>query len=429
MNRSIILLIILMILISVIMLCDSNQEIKLISKRVFVEPPENGVCVSAGTINYITLSGTTMLHTFSVSHRSDTADRAYRRWSYDNGETWTEPDTIQTGFPFLNGARRVYSTSLYLDPHTGRLFEFFIIGNLSNDDPLDGLRKWVIHYRISVDGGKTFDEVRPVLHKGAEFTQEHPLPNVWTGKNSAMNPCCRPITTQSGEILLACQISPLDAKGNLYNPTGGYTYHYTAVLIGKWCIDKNDLEWTLSDSIQNKPEKSTRGAIEGTIADLENGNILLIMRGSNDSKPRLPGHKWMSFSTDNGHTWTDPVPWSFTDGQPFYSPSSCSYLVRHGRTKKLYWFGNISEDNPHGNSPRYPLVIVEVDEKKLTLKRESLLVIDTRRESDGEKLQLSNFAVYEDRISGEFVVICNRWGQDASDPWHSPSYIYRIQVH
>ena len=184
----------------------------------------------------------------------------------------------------------------------------------------------------------------------------------------------------------------------------------------------------MSDSVQNKPEKSTRGAIEGTIVELEPGNILLIMRGSNDSKPELPGYKWMSFSTDNGHTWTEPAPWSFTDGQPFYSPSSCSYLVRHSRTNKLYWLGNISAENPHGNSPRYPLVIVEVDEKKLTLKRESLLVIDTRHESDGEKMQLSNFAVYEDRISGEFVVICNRWGQDASDPWHSPSYIYRIQV-
>ena len=175
MKRLIILLIISMILISLIMFYDSNREIKLISKQVFVEPPEDGVCVSAGTINYTTLSGTTMLHTFSVSHRSDTADRAYRRWSYDNGETWTEPDTIQTGFHCLNGVRRVYSTSLYLDPHTGRLIEFFIIGNLSNDDPLDGLRKWVIHYRISADGGKTFDEVRPVLHIGAEFTPEHPF--------------------------------------------------------------------------------------------------------------------------------------------------------------------------------------------------------------------------------------------------------------
>ena len=411
-----------------IMACNRSSQLKLIGKRVFVEPPEKGLCVTAGTINYTSLTDKTLLHTYGVMHRSDTADRAYRRWSYDNGRTWTEPDTIQTGFPFDGGVKRVYSTSLYLEPRTGRLIEFFIIGNLSNDDPLDGLRKWVIHYRISTDGGKTFDELRPILHEGTEFTPEHPLPNVWTGKNSAMNPCCRPITIHTGEVLLACQISPMDSNGNLYNPTGGYTYHYTAILIGKWDEDETDLHWILSDSVQVGPEQSTRGAIEGTLSELEPGKILLIMRGSNDSNPQLPGHKWMSHSTDNGRTWTKPVPWTYTNGQTFYSPSSCSYLVRHQRTKKLYWFGNISSENPRGNSPRYPLVIAEVDQKKLALKRETVLIIDTRGEGDGERLQLSNFAVYEDRATTDFIVISNRWGQDADNPWYSPAFIYRIQV-
>ena len=45
---------------------------------------------------------------------------------------------------------------------------------------------------------------------------------------------------------------------------------------------------------------------EPTLAQLDSGRILLVMRGSNDKRPELPSYRWHSFSTDGGRHWTDP---------------------------------------------------------------------------------------------------------------------------
>jgi len=42
------------------------------------------------------------------------------------------------------------------------------------------------------------------------------------------------------------------------------------------------------------------------------------------------------------------------------------------------------------------------------VKRESMTVIDTRREGEAESLQLSNFGVYEDRETRDIVVTLPR---------------------
>ena len=53
-------------------------------------------------------------------------------------------------------------------------------------------------------------------------------------------------------------------------------------------------------------------------------------------------------------------------------------MIRHSVTGRLYWIGNICTQPPEGNWPRYPLVIVEVDEKAAALKRSTVTAIDDR---------------------------------------------------
>ncbi len=114
----------------------------------------------------------------------------------------------------------------WVNPATGRYIEFRIRGVLPNDDPLDGMRRDRLSYRYSEDGGRNWSAAEPVVHEGAEYSAEHPLPWVYIGKNGFMlgDATGQPIRVDE-EILLPIVIAPLAPDGSLYNPTGGYTYH------------------------------------------------------------------------------------------------------------------------------------------------------------------------------------------------------------
>ena len=160
---------------------------------------------------------------------------------------------------------------------------------------------------------------------------------------------------------------------------------------------------------------------------LVDGRVLMVVRGSNDSKEHLPGYKWHLISSDSGVTWSKPDPWRYTDGSVFYSPASCSQLLAHS-SGALLWIGNISRENTRGNSPRYPLVIGEVDLESGLLKRETLTHIDERGESDSEDLQLSNFLAREDRETGELVIHMTRLFPRQKWDWTADSLLYRIAL-
>jgi hypothetical protein len=65
------------------------------------------------------------------------------------------------------------------------------------------------------------------------------------------------------------------------------------VLIGTW-TDGDRLQWTMSQRVQADPKRTTRGLIEPTLAELPDGHILMVMRGSNggsaDPDFHLPSH-------------------------------------------------------------------------------------------------------------------------------------------
>src|SRR5258708_3965037 len=73
---------------------------------------------------------------------------------------------------------------------------------------------------------------------------------------------------------------------------------------------------------------------EPTLAQLADGRLMMVMRGSNDRNPELPAYKWVSWSADGGVRWTTPRPWTYQggqDGQAFFSPSACSQQEQQQR--------------------------------------------------------------------------------------------------
>ncbi|NLF23985.1 MAG: exo-alpha-sialidase, partial [Lentisphaerae bacterium] len=219
--------------------------------------------------------------------------------------------------------------------------------------------------------------------------------------------------------------------GTYANPGAGLTYTDCLLLLGKWRPD-GTLAWTASDRVAGDPQRTTRGMIEPTIAELDDGRILMVMRGSNDVRPEWPGHRWCAFSADGGLTWSRPEPWRFQGGEAFFSPSSCSQLIplADGR---LFWMGNISPENPRGNAPRYPLVLGEVDRKSGWLRKETLAVIDDRQPEDSPHLTLSNFFVREDRASGGLALHLTRlfardFRLERRPDFTADALLYRIDV-
>ena len=191
----------------------------------------------------------------------------------------------------------------------------------------------------------------------------------------------------------------------------GWDYYHCLMLIGTWQKD-NRLEWQVSEPIKADHERTARGLYEPTLAEMPDGRILCVMRGSNglknDPQYQLPSHKWYCVSDDGGFHWSKPEPWHYSNGEPFHSPSSMSQLIMHSNGR-YYWVGNISPSNCQGNSPRWPLVAGEVDPKTMMLIKESVITIDTRSLDEPAGMQLSNFYAFEDRRTGDIVLPMQRW--------------------
>ena len=226
---------------------------------------------------------------------------------------------------------------------------------------------------------------------------------------------CVPLVLTDGTVLVPAQVTPVGPDGMYHNPGGGLTYHDAVVIAGRWRDDER-LEWQMLARIEGDPERSTRGMVEPTLGLLEDRRILVVMRGSNDVRPQLPGHRWYSISGADRQSWSPPRPWTYTDGEPFHSPSSCSQLLHHS-SGRLLWIGNLTADNPRGNSPRYPLVVAEVDRTSGLVLRDTVTAVDDRGPDETEALTLSNFHALEDRQTGELLVTLPRYfAHAAPDP-------------
>jgi len=412
--------------------------IKVLSKNIFLNKPNEKTGIVANT--YYTGSNLNMMCIYSYIHRSDTSDIAYKMFSKDNGATWMEPITIKTKEQLENGMKRSYIRSPIIDKKRNLLINFKIEGILPTDDPLEGLKWWHISYMVSKDNGKSNYIDKRVVLDGKEFSNTHPIDGVYEGKNSIMmgDTTELAIITKHQKnndnndcILLPVQITPIGPNGEYINLGGGYTFHYATLIKGK-ILDNGYIKWIdVSNKIEISHTKSTRGAIEPTIIELNDGRLLMVLRGSNggtkDVNCELPGYRWYAISYDGGKTFKKPAPWTYTNGKNFYSPSSCSQLLKHSNGR-IYWIGNISKSNPKANMPRNPIYICEVEQSSLLLKEETLCLIDKVIGNQSKDTTFSNFYAREDKESKEIIVHITPFHENKDNIFGSDAYIYRIEV-
>jgi hypothetical protein len=307
------------------------------------------------------------------------------------------------------------------------------------------MKHWSVGYSLSDDGGLTWYLSEEIIVQGKEFNAAHPMAGVWQGRNGVMigDIPSAPIYLGDGTVLVPVEITPVGPDGSYYNPGGGYTYTDVAVLRGRWDNSGRRFEWDLSDRVRIDPQLSTRGLDEPTLAVLPDGRVLMVMRGSNATRPDLPGRRWIAYSRDQGRTWTQPQPWTYSNGKSFFSPSSSSELIAHS-SGRIFWVGNICPDNPKGNAPRYPIIIGEVEPASGLLRQDSVRAIDNRGPHESRLLSLASPSLREDRETGEIILNLTRWGEQSTEiapgvsaerasitPGYSftaSAYLYRIPV-
>jgi hypothetical protein len=96
-----------------------------------------------------------------------------------------------------------------------------------------------------------------------------------------------------------------------------------------------------------------------------------------------------------------------------------STLFKHS-SGRCFWVGNLTTENCQGNSPRFPVVIGEVNPRRLKLVRDCVMLVDTERVEDKSqgRFDPSHFTLFEDRATKEIVLVYPR----SHNAWKSQAW-------
>lgn len=393
-----------------------------IRKSLLIPAPSDESAIFTTRTTYVEPEGERLLQEYAELTASDTFGWYYNRWSDNNGTTWSKPELAAEPERLSNGTLRRGEFAFLMDPQRGRVIRFYNLSLYPGFDQhtVSVGRFTTIQIEVSDDKGKTFSAPEQLIIHGG--TAKAWAPDVEFECNSIVISFCQPIIDRRGRIILPAYWRPVLVEGAVK------PFPMEAVCIFGETDESAKISWSIGNRVAVDRNLSSRGLGEPTISELQSGRLLMICRGSNASIKEIPARKWMTFSDDGGLNWKGPEPLGFDTGELFFSPATGSRLIRSSQNGKLYWIGNIVPENPEGNRPRYPLCIAEVDEQSLSLRKKTLEPIDTRNPDDTSQVQLSNFHVYEDRVTKEFVLVMARIFERSETSLSSPAYEYRLSI-
>lgn len=416
-----------------------------ITREIFMPSPQPGALMQSHLFN-ASLQKSRLVNFYGYLLRSDTVHKSACRWSDDNGQSWSGATAWCPSVASPGEVLRRHYRNVYVCPKSDRAVLFYNEARLPKDQVAGWYTHGTLRYAVSEDGCQSFLVDEPVMDHRPPHSPDHPIPGVWTGRNAIMlgDHTCEALAMDDGSLLVAPSITPMGEDGRYLNPYNMLGFFEVTVLRGKW-QDDLQIKWEKIGSVPGDAAYSTRGMDEATLAHLNDGRLLMVMRGSNDRGGKaadrfaLPGYRWFSTSHDDGTTWSEAAPWTYDDGEAFFSPASCSQLVAHP-SGRLFWIGNIVPQNPWGNLPRSPLQIGEVDRTTGRLIRKSVTVIDERQPGESEVSMFSNFNARVDLATSEITLNLSRSftrpvpGQTPTPydwgvlDYTSDAFLYRISI-
>jgi predicted amidohydrolase len=387
---------------------------RLLAKEVFIKHQDHRP-VATGFITYVSHTKPILMHCYGWEDYSDGYDDYAVCLSYDNGRTWSPPEVRWKSQVVPEGRLRYAEPAACFDPEAQKL----IVLTDRVLYPKDSLNVDV-PYTLVMD---VYEPATGAWAPRQELT--------FAGQRSPAMSFSFPIKTARGRLLFPGMRQAVDA--------GGKVAHYkdcqapvdeVVTVLGEY-DRQGGLQWRLGKPLNISPELSSRGVDENALTQLPDGRIAAICRGDNSMFPEKPGYKWLSFSSDEGESWSAPVPLPATGGATIESGANGCALFRSIKNGKLYWMGNLClrGERPNGNWPRSPLVMVEVQAEPFALKRDTIFAVDDRGYNDSPRVQHSNFRFYQDRQTGEVVIFLTRYGEQSAEQWQLADYYrYRVEL-
>jgi hypothetical protein len=385
----------------------------MLKRDIYMPLGGHGQCTSVG-VTYVG-GGLVREETWCLLDEDDAPKQPLRRRSPDNGRTWEFPIALseETAFDRPDGGVLHHPSKVW-DPAADRTLVFDMIREWPGV-PLYTMN-WQTMEHPFVDHCFVDSGEGPVLMRyedGDDRDPDSPFKRGYLDANRAYygNPLLLP--DGRGFFPMVCY---RQAKGYSFNAGG-------LVLMRRESVDA---PWLPSNQVYIDPAVSSRGLLEPDVTVLADGRVLVVCRGSNQrlDPAQAPGRKWASVSTNGGRTISEVQPLHYDDGSLFYSPSSIHRFFRSSRTGKLYWLANITPGPTHGNGPRYPLQLCEIDESMPAVKRDGVILVDDRQADEPESVQLSNFSIIEDRETLDIEIYLTRLGETPGNTWDAKPYRY-----
>ena len=347
-------------------------------------------------------------------------DKFVYRVSEDNGKTWKVTGDAQWEEKRGECTAERRGPVLHYDPNQKVLIEFVTEqvygpegdypGFTPNVDatPLQS-RTGRIFYHFSRDEGKSWAEYKQLIQAGSQFDDKHWAEGIYYEKNAAsFDELLRVTQLRDGTLVIPVHLIYLDTDGKLVKHAdrfGEFIWprEACATFVGRWKKDGSDIDWEMSN-IVDPPAHVSAGVCEPAVAEMENGNLMMLMRGGTCAWESIPSVKLFTVSKDGGRSWGPPVPLTYPDGSFVYSPASCSNLFRCSKNGKVYAIANILPEPTRQSDPRYPLKIVEIDQDYFWALPETETVIADREPRHSSGVRFSNWQRMEDQVTGNPVI-------------------------
>ena len=351
--------------------------------------------------------------------------------SEDNGETWELREEFSAREDIGEDRFKLFRIGpFYLDPNNGLLVKFLSETIITPGEAFFGANPGDafahrLFFQISRDEGKTWEPKQQFIQNGPEYNSEHWAKDVYYKKSSIYLEIPPFPKLSDGTILLPYQ-------GWLHKDKDKYGAIQNGCFLGHWREDLSGIDWDIGGKVYG-------GGCEQTTAVLDDGRIFNVMRAQGLVSPYIfpPKLRPYTISEDGGKTWEKPMPFKYSDGSLFTSPAAWSRLIRSSKNGKWYWIANIlpvpdkQDDNPPKCDPRHPLQIAELDTETLGIKKETVTIIEDKAPDDPELVRFSNFQIYEDRKTKDFILLMMKSYSELTKNWLKlprPNYRYRISL-
>ena len=239
------------------------------------------------------------------------------------------------------------------------------------------------------------------------------------------------VKLQSGRLLWFTTENRPELSTDLSNYNSDLFFVVTAWL-GDWRPDLSGIDWEPVATLRVDPRVGLQGLDEPSACQLPDGRIFALFRQCgclpSQDKPGFPNVKLYSVSEDEGRSWSEPKPLTYQDDKYVNTSVSFTSTFCSAKNGRVYVILNILNRPFEGCNPRSTLHIAEVDTESLSVKRDTITVVDELQDEHCYETGYSNWEMLEDRDTRNMLMFMKLENSPVYDGYDWNSYRYEIEL-